>query len=83
MNSESLPGSSSNSRIISNFVTDWRNKSLLKKINGAKTTIDSKPFVCVKSTRKCQLRSMQQEIDQKNSILGRKLSDIYGRKSQF
>lgn len=83
MNPESVGSSSANSRIIGKFVTEWRNKSLLKKINGAKSTIDSKPFVCVKSTRMSELRSTQQRIDQNNSILGRKLSDIYGRKSQY
>lgn len=80
---DSLPGATSNSRIINNFMMDWRNRSLLKKINDAKATVSSKPVVYVKSSRNSKHISQQEEIDQSNSILAQKLSDIYNRNSQY
>lgn len=65
---------------MNNFVADWRNKTLLKRINGAKSTIDNKPAAnyCSK-----QRKMLDREIEDKNRCIARRLYQIYGEKNHL
>lgn len=80
MNQDSLPGAAANSRITNTFITEWRNRLLLRKISTVKSTIDSKPAIQMKCRENRNQR--QQHIDQNNRILGQKLSEVHNRESQ-
>lgn len=58
---------------------NFRNKLLLQRINSAKATIDNKPKVCAKHSRQHKEKMQAREIEEKNIIMARKLTEIYRR----
>lgn len=61
------------------FVMNFRNKALLQRINSAKSKIDNKPVTYAKHSRQFKEREQARDIEEKNTIMARKLAEIYGR----
>lgn len=66
-------------KLENEFVMNFRNKLLLKRINSAKSKIDNKPIACVKHSREFKIKMLERELEEKNSIMARKLAEIYGQ----
>lgn len=65
------------SKLMNSFILDFHNKSLFKKINGAKTTIDTKPMSYVKHDKCDRKTTNGQGAEKKNTDVARKLAEIY------
>lgn len=80
----SAPKKSVSNAAEDKFWIEWHNKVLLRRINGAKSTLNTKPFVAqVKHTRRLRDEIESKVIDEKNDTIARRLSAIYARKNQY
>lgn len=67
---------------INNYLLDFHNKILLKRISSAKAIVNTKQIVYLKHTKPYKDKMLAREIERQNAVMARKLNEIYGRKRQ-